>query len=136
MTKVKLRLAGAATTMILCGAVSPPVHASAAGDLAGAIGHCNYRGAVAAIDNGKLERNIAALGDAVFHGGIHAAKTGRGRCFGQTVAWAFIRGGVPFSAANAAFGRAGATAARRGLTAVQLMIGGDTVTRTNAAYLA
>jgi hypothetical protein len=54
----------------------------------------------------------------------------------MTVAWAFIRGGVPFTVANAAFGRAGARAARSGLTAAQLMIGGDTVTRTNAAYLA
>lgn len=137
MANVKARLAGAALVVILCGSMTAPAHASAAAnDLTGGLGHCNYRDAVAAIDAGRLERNLVALGDAVFRAGTYAARTGRARCFGMTVAWAFIRGRVPFSVANAAFGRAGATAARRGLTAVQLMIGGDTVTRTNAAYLA
>ena len=97
---MQARLAGAATTMRLCGAISPPAHAAAAGDLAGAIAHCNYRGAVAAIDNGKLERNVAALGDAIFRGGVHAAKIRRGRCFGKTVAWAFPRGGVPLASST------------------------------------
>jgi hypothetical protein len=137
MKKVRTRLLGAAVAMAACGAVASPAHGSAsANDLAGGLGHCNGRDAVAAIDAGKFERNVAVLGDAIFLAGTYAARTGRARCFGMTVAWAFIRGGVPFSVANAAFGRAGATAARRGLTAVQLMIGGDTVTRTNAAYLA